>query len=57
MIISNKLLLEFDRFSIIENKYKELREAAESALRRLDLYENMIGINSLSNEEINSIEN
>lgn len=31
--------------------------ASESALQRLDLYENMKGINDLSNEDINSMEN
>ncbi|EAS02150.2 kinesin motor catalytic domain protein (macronuclear) [Tetrahymena thermophila SB210] len=45
------------RYTVMEKKYKELREAAEGALKRLDLYENMIGINDISNEEINNIEN
>lgn len=44
------------RFNVKEKMYNELRETGEAALKRLDLYENMKGINELSNEEINNIE-
>jgi len=41
----------------MEKKYKALREAGESALKRLDLYENLTGIDEMSSEEINIVEN
>ena len=41
----------------MDKKYKELREVAEGGLKRLDLYENMSGVNEISSDEINNIEN
>lgn len=41
----------------MEKKYKALREAGENALKRLDLYESLSGVDTMSSEEINILEN